>query len=327
MSSQNETTTWVGLIANPVSGRGRGLKNVEMLEEKLLARGVQVDRALTIEARRAMVDSAKNVPGERKILVAIGGDGTINALINDQPQVPFVSFPSGTENVYAKAMQPQLPVDGMIDWLLSAPASPMDLGEYSYTSATGEVRQRFLLMLGFGFDAAVVNRHHTRRTAKSGQARPTSRFDYVRPLAYEAWNYGFPPVKLHFTDINGNKTEQIGSTSIVFNMDCYALGLKFTPQASARDGHLDTICFSRSGSVQAGIYFATVVMGMHPRLRSVNFGKMQELKIEALESPVPVQMDGDPAGYVEPGRPWTIRCLPQACQILTKKEIESTCSS
>ena len=318
MSEQREKTAWVGLVANPVSGRGRGLKNVEMLEEKLLARGVRVDRALTVDARRAMIEAAKTGPESRKILVAIGGDGTINALINDRPEVPFVNFPSGTENVYAKAMQPSLSVDEMIDWFLSAPAATMDLGEYSYEVASGEVRNRFFLMLGFGFDAAVVNRHHSRRTAASGQARPTSRYDYVRPLAYEAWHYGFPPVKLNFTDINGNKTEQIGSTCIVFNMDCYALGLKFTPQASARDGYLDSVCFSRSGSVQAGIYFATVVMGMHPRLRSVNFGRMQELTIEALESPVPVQMDGDPAGYVEPGRPWTIRCLPQACQTLTK---------
>lgn len=318
MAQHEEKSAWVGLIANPVSGRGRGLKNVEMLEGMLAARGVVVERALSVESRQALVERARSRPEARKILVAIGGDGTINALINEKPKVPFVNVPSGTENVFAKSMQPRLKIDEMVDWILSAPASRMDLGEFSFDGPEGLIQRRYLLMLGFGFDAAVVNRHHSRRTAGSGRARPTSRWDYVLPLAHEAMYYPFGPLKLQFTDINGNTIEQIGSTCIVFNMDCYALGLKFTPQASASDGYLDSVCFSRRGSVQAGLYFATVVLGMHPRLRSVAFGKMRELKVEAMERPVPVQMDGDPAGFIEPGRPWTVRCLPGACEILAK---------
>ncbi|MFM7590552.1 MAG: diacylglycerol/lipid kinase family protein, partial [Isosphaeraceae bacterium] len=107
MTQVEEKSAWVGLIANPVSGRGRGLKNVEMLEEKLASRGVVVERALSVESRRTLVETARRRPEARKILVAIGGDGTINALINEKPEVPFVNVPSGTENVFAKSMQPQ----------------------------------------------------------------------------------------------------------------------------------------------------------------------------------------------------------------------------
>ena len=205
----------------------------------------------------------------------------------------------------------------MADWILKASPTKMDLGEFSVMQAgKGIQAKRFALMLGFGFDAAVVNRHHSRRVAGTGSARPTSRLGYVMPLAHEAWNYKFPPVRLSWADDAGQTHEQTGSTAILFNLDCYALGLRFTPQATAFDGHLDSICFSRSGSVQAGLYFASVCMGLHPRLRSVSMGQMNEVKIEALELPVPVQMDGDPAGWIEPGRPWLVRCLPGACPVL-----------
>jgi diacylglycerol kinase family enzyme len=103
-------------------------------------------------------------------------------------------------------------------------------------------------------------------------------------------------------------------------MNCYAIGLKFVPEASAFDGFLDTVSFSRKGSIQAGIYMATVASGLHPRLRSVAMGKMHEVKVEALDAPVPVQMDGDPAGWIHPGKPWIVKCIPEACPVLVQPE-------
>jgi diacylglycerol kinase (ATP) len=318
MSTSEKKMMWAGIVANPSAGRGRGLKNVENLEAALISRGVQVELALTPEDRHRIVKLASTQNYDRKVIVAIGGDGTVNALLNECPQVPFCNMASGTENLFARAYRTPTDPDLLADWIIHARSKQMDVGEYYESGTNSNTKKRFALMLGFGFDAAVVNRHHTRRVAQTGSARPTSRLAYVGPLAHEAWYYKFPPVQLTFTDDHGNQIQQVGSTCILFNMDCYAIGLKFVPQASAFDGFLDSVSFSRTGSIQAGIYMATVVAGLHPQLKSVAMGKMREVKVEALESPVPVQMDGDPAGWILPDKPWIVKCIPQACPVLVQ---------
>lgn len=312
------TSLWVGLIANPLAGRGRGLQRVEEMDALLRARGVRVERALTPEARAEMVENAKNQPEQRKILVAIGGDGTVNALVNELPDVPFCNYASGTENLFARAIQPEQSAQVIVDWLISARDRRMDLGEFEIQDDLDSTRRRFVLMLGFGFDAAVVNRHHSRRISGTGSPRPTSRSEYVMPLAHEAMYYPFPKIRMSFIHESGEEIQQTGSTCILFNMDCYALGLRFTPEATAFDGFLDSICFSKRGSLQAGLYFGAVLLGVHPRLKSVELGRMKTVKVEAIEARVPVQMDGDPAGWLEPGKPWIVRCLPEACPVLVR---------
>lgn len=316
-----ESSTWVGLIANPSAGRGAGRVRVEQMQTLLQQRGVNVDLALTQEQRQIMIHKASKQPEQKKILVAIGGDGTVNAVVNNQPDVPFCNFASGTENLFARAIKPEKRIEPFVDWMLQADSRKMDLGSFSVAGNSEQTTRRFALMLGFGFDAAVVNRHHANRISRTGSSRPTSRLAYVMPLAHEALYYGFPPVKLSFADDQGNLVQQVGTTCILFNMDCYALGLRFTPQASAFDGSLDGICFSRPGSIQAGLYFAAVTMGLHPRLGSVEISRMRSVSVEALKEPVPVQMDGDPAGWLEPGKPWQVQCLPKACPILVNGEI------
>jgi diacylglycerol kinase family enzyme len=49
-------------------------------------------------------------------------------------------------------------------------------------------------------------------------------------------------------------------------------------------------------------------------------GKMHEVTVEALDAPVPVQMDGDPAGWIHPGKPWIVKCIPEACPVLVQPE-------
>jgi len=313
-----EELFWAGIVANPAAGRGRGLERVHGLEKALQARGGRVEVALTQQDRSELVARAAGEPELRRLIVAIGGDGTVNALINEMPPVPICNLASGTENLFSKAFHTPRDVEQMADWIVKASPKRMDLGEFTVCDGIQEFRKRrFGLMLGFGFDAAVVGRHHSRRVARTGSARPTSRLGYVLPLAHEAWHYRFPPVRLSWVDEAGRAQEQTGSTAILFNLDCYALGLRFTPEASVFDGWLDSVCFSRSGSVQAGVYFASVCMGLHPSLKSVSMARMHEVTMEAVSDPVPVQMDGDPAGWLEPGRPWRVRCLPGACPVLS----------
>jgi len=303
------------LIANPIAGRGQSLVRLGELEKSLGDRGILTHRILDPADRERIAAGLPAVDSKtRRVLVVIGGDGTVNALINDAPTSPVCHFASGTENLFSRAFAMPRDPEAMADWISHSRSSLMDLGEYRADSASGSVTKRFALMLGFGFDAAVVNRHHSRRVG--GKTGTTSRLAYFAPLAHEAIHYDFPPIRMSWVDAAGTPRSRTGTTAIVFNFDCYALGLRFAPGASPFDGQLDTVCFERRGSIRAGLYLAMVASGIHVRLKSVGLDRMREIRLEAVESPVPVQMDGDPAGWLVPGHPWFVRCLPAACPVL-----------
>jgi len=305
------------LIANPTAGRGQGLARLIDLENAIRERGIETHRVLDPESRAAIARKLRTDSDARKrVLVVIGGDGTVNALMNDGPTAPVCHYASGTENLFSRAFRTPKDPQAMADWILASREANMDLGEFHVDTTDGSAPQskRFALMLGFGFDAAVVNRHHEKRVGRA--AGTTSRLAYFGPLAYEAWHYDFPRVRMTWTLDSGETRSSEGTTAIVFNFDCYALGLKFAPGASPFDGYLDTVRFERRGSVRAGLYLAMVASGIHVHLKSVGLERMREIRLEAVDKPVPVQMDGDPAGWLEPGHPWHVRCVPAICPVL-----------
>ena len=106
--------------------------------------------------------------------MAVGGDGTVSALVNEQPRVPITVLPAGTENLAAQHFDLRRNTAALARNIAAGQVLRADLG-----NAAG---RRFLLMTGFGFDGDVVTRHHRGRTTRSGKIKPTHRAAYVEPI-------------------------------------------------------------------------------------------------------------------------------------------------
>lgn len=92
---------WVGIVANRGSGVGRGRRLVEELVCELRRLGLRAEVAWTPEARATLVQRA-SCEGDCRCLVAVGGDGTVSALVNERPSRPLTVMPAGTENLVAR---------------------------------------------------------------------------------------------------------------------------------------------------------------------------------------------------------------------------------
>ena len=184
-------------------------------------------------------------------------------------------------------------------------------------------------MTGFGFDGDVVTRHHRSRTSRSGNVKPTHRAAYVEPILRSSLFYRFPPINVFITD-PGAEEELCGATVFVFNLPRYALGLPFAPQAIQDDGLLDLVVFRDPGPFQALYYLWRVVCGTHLDDPGVFHRRVRRVVVSSSQS-VPVQLDGDPAGYLSPvpdgsataERPdiehhsrWIIEVVPGAIDVL-----------
>jgi len=282
-------TGWVAIQRNPTSGSGR--KRAVLFE---LIRGIKAHGLrCRLFSKRDRLDELLHDPQRRAELicvVAAGGDGTVDDVINRFPGVPVAVCPLGTENLFAKHLG--VPVCGrfVAEMIAAGKTVRFDLCTLH--------EQRFLIMASFGFDADVVHRTHARR---SGHIRKLS---YVRPILESLWRYHYPPLRIYPDDAEQPLT---GALAVVSNLPRYALRLPIAENAVANDGLLDVRIFERPNRFHMLRYSWRVWWGRHESLSDVRSLRAKSLRIEA-DMPIPVQADGDPAGFT----PAEIRVLPGA---------------
>ncbi len=226
--------------------------------------------------------------------------------------MPISVLPAGTENLVARhyglVRDPCL----LARTIMTVQSLRVDVGEAR--------ERRFLLMVGFGFDGDIVTGHHDSRVTRAGLIRPTHRIAYFMPILRSSLTYCFPEITVRICDHDADEV-LVGTTVFVFNAPCYALGLPFAPTAVDDDGWLDLVVFRKPGPFQALRYLWQVFRGTHLQDPSVQHRRVKHVEVTG-QAPIPVQIDGDPGGYVRPegsvasGTSWTVRAVPSALNVI-----------
>lgn len=159
----------------------------------------------------------------------------------------------------------------------------------------------YFVTVGAGFDAAIVHLTHARRTGN------ISRLKYIQPILHSLRKYQYTPLRVFLDD---DPHPLLARTAIVTNLPAYALNLRMAPTAWGDDGLLDLRLFERGSPYQILRYFFRVATRMHERLADVTCCRASRIRVES-ETPVPVQADGDPAGWT----PIDIRCVSSALEV------------
>ncbi len=299
------------MIANRNSGMGGGLRLVNRLARALRRVGLSEEIAWSPEERAALVSRSACDPRCR-CLVAVGGDGTVADLLNEQPKVPITVLPAGTENLVAQNFGLRRDPDDLAKTIANGIPVRVDVGLVA--------GRRFLLMAGFGFDGDVVSRHHRGRLSQAGLIRPTHRIFYIWPVIRSSFSYRFAPITVRIVDF-GAEEVLTGTTVFVFNAPRYALGLPFVPSARDDDGWLDVIVFRKPGPFQALHYLWKVFRGTHLDDPSVVHRRAKKLMVTSQHC-IPVQIDGDPGGYLppqtaaDPAAGWSVEVIPAALDVI-----------
>src|SRR5262249_6821570 len=89
----------VAILANPRSGSGKSRRLVEALAGALRARGLP---PVTCWEREALSELVHAGIEDWRCIVAAGGDGTVQEVVNRAPGVPVAILPLGNENLVAR---------------------------------------------------------------------------------------------------------------------------------------------------------------------------------------------------------------------------------
>lgn len=271
-------TPWVAIQRNPHSGAGRQQRPLLDLVAGLRRHGLRP----RLFSHRGKLDAAVADPVRKAGLygiIAAGGDGTLLDVINRHHSVPVGLLPLGTENLVARYFAIPRCGTAVAAMIAAGHRRRLDVGRL------GE--RRFVVMASIGFDAEVVHRTHAQR---KGHITKSS---YLEPIVSSLLGYAHPELRVFVDDAT---TPVVGRLVVVANLAAYALGLRVVPTACENDGALD-IRVLQSGSGLAMLRYLSVIrFGSIDALSDVVQLRGQRFRVES-DVPVPVQTDGDPAGW------------------------------
>ena len=284
------------VIFNPAA---RGEKSRRLLRF-LTARGANsFTIAETKQAGDARRLAAQAIADGHRTIVAAGGDGTINEVINGigTSGATLGVLPLGTVNVFAR----ELGIPGRIDaaWSIIENGRTR-LIDLACAEANGSTRH-FVQLAGVGFDAQAVR-------AASWELKKR-----LGPLSY-VWaglrTISSRPVKVAIST-NGGSPCGGGVAVLVGNGRFYGGPFALFPKARLDDGLLDVCIFEKCGYVDVLRYGQGILRGAHTKLRGVEYFQTEQLVCSAVGA-VPFEVDGEDAGDV----PVTFSIRPRALQVL-----------
>ena len=168
-------------------------------------------------------------------IIAAGGDGTANEVVNGMADVPqglstvrLGIIPLGTVNVFARELGLPRDLAGAARTLAAGRELSIDLGRAEFTAAGRGQCRHFLQLAGAGLDARAVELVSWEWKKKTG------------PLAYIAAGLKALREKQSVITVDGANPAS-GELVLLGNGRYYGGSFEFFPRASLRDGLLD-IC-------------------------------------------------------------------------------------
>ena len=286
------------LIANPAAGRGRSKETVLQVLELLKGRGVEFDLELTKGPRDA-ANLARRALEEFDVIVAIGGDGTINEIIPGMlfSEKPLGIVPAGSSNDFIKSVGIPGNVSRAVDILLRGNTGLIDVGKINGTYFANSV--------GIGFDAAVNRASYTINHSKRGLLL------YFCALLKTLGKYDAVPLKI---TMNGDIFDQSVFLLTVGNGTTVGGGFKLTPHAKIDDALLDVTIVKPLRIPVLFWHLPKIFLGTIERAKKyAALLRTTKLKIEAT-GPVPVHVDGEIYGNGETR--FEIEVVPKALRVI-----------
>lgn len=289
----------VSLVINPVAGSRafRSIKKIEYLLKK------KVSLRTFITRKKGDAASFVSKLSDTDLVIAAGGDGTFNEVINsilsseksviDKKSIPVAFLPLGTVNILAKELG--IPEDIKKAVHLALTGSPKKI-------SLGRINNRyFSLMAGIGFDGKTVSEVKNNIIKKI-----TGKGAYILSGIKTLLRYNPPLIT-----IKTNKGKFTGYTAVIGKASCYGGYYKVTPKACLTEPILD-LCVLKGKTRKDFLNFIIgIIRGKHLKFDNVLYERCSELEFTSTGT-VHVQIDGDYFGTL----PVKVDVVPDAINLI-----------
>ena len=307
----------LAFIVNPVARKGKARALVSELREFVSRRFPDASWLETQASGHATRLAQEAAHGGCRRLFSVGGDGTLNEVVNGLMALPEASRPavgtlsSGTGGDFSRRLRELFPPPHDLDWIAAARPLRIDIGQARYAAGKAEETRFFLNIADAGLAGEVV-----RRVSRSRKI--FGALEYLRATISAAWHYRTPRVRVSLTRRDGSLWEQEIDLLIALaaNSRYFGGGMCIAPEAELSDG-LFFIMVAERMSYPALVRQLPRIYGKkrmrHPRIR---YDSGIRLEIKALIGDLPIDLDGE---YFRTSR-IAFDLLPQSLDILVPSQ-------
>lgn len=295
----------VAIQRNPISGAGSRDRELKQMMLSLQQSGL---KPYLFTDRERLAGHLQDPEFRQKLLciVAAGGDGTVDDLINRYPGIPLAIFAMGTENLLAKHCHMPRSGRAVAAVIAARYIRQIDLGQANLGTAG---THRFAVMASCGFDAEVVQRAHAARTGR------ITKLHYVRPIWQVLRHCSGNSLQLLVDD---DQTPRTGELAIISNLSRYALKLPVSPAANDQDGLLDVCLLPKASPWNLiSLFLQGKFLG---KIETAGIQRFPCRRLQVTSAaPVAIQADGDPLGST----PVEFRVLPAELPLLVPQQFST----
>lgn len=244
--------------------------------------------------------AAQAVAEKFPVIVAAGGDGTVNEVLNGigTSGAALGVLPLGTVNVLARELAIPLNIPAAWAIIERGNVREIDLGR----AESGSGIRYFAQLAGVGLDATAVKQASWELKKKIG------------PLSY-VWAglkaLSGPTVMVDVRVDHPGRSER-GPAVLIGSGRFYGGSFAVFPQARMNDGQLDVCVFEKGGYAAVIRYGQGVLRGAHVNYRDVKSFQADRFVCTTAGTPVPFEVDGELAGET----PVTFSVLPRALRVV-----------
>ena len=287
-------------IINPSSGKQNFLKSIESVVGCLVLNQVvsQVDVVYTKQQGDALSEAKNIKKGEYDFVVSVGGDGTLNDVVNGLmeggSETPLALISVGTANDFAQYAKPPQTPEAFCKMIMEFKIRNIDVGRIN--------DRYFISRVSGGFGANVGDKVSQESKAVLGKLA------YYMEGALDFSKKGMETLKVRFDSMQFK-----GEREVIYFMvlnTCAGFGMyRGLPEKDPEDGTLD-VMFVKKMDLGLGIQALTKKMAKHPKVRHF---RTERIRIESAEdTDIVVDYDGQVFGKL----PVELSIIPKAIKLI-----------
>jgi diacylglycerol kinase (ATP) len=295
------------VIVNPVAGANTTYRKWPQINQFLRHIGLPFDYQYTEGVGHAIELAREAASGGCQLLVAVGGDGTVNEVANgillsqELKNATIGIISTGTGGDFIRSAGIDRDYIKACSSLAGARRRLIDVGVVEYQKDGRTCERFFINSAGIGFDAAVTETSNRMPKFLGGT------IPYVMGLFRSLLGYRNKDVVMQVDD----RHRECRMMSVVVANGCYfGGGMRVAPQADIADGLLDVVTVGDMGKMEMLRAFPTIYKGTHIHHPKVKMDRATQVGISSPESFL-VQADGEFLGE----GPVSFRLMPSALSI------------
>ena len=305
--------TEVAVVANPRAANGRAGRKATTLAKLLTASGIRASLRLTAGPNDA-TRLARDAIAERvDVLLAVGGDGTLNEVVNgffpvhstSPPKTALAIAPVGTGTDFAKTVSQTANPQEVLDRIRRNRRQAIDVGRVEFPDLEGRASSRYFLNIAeFGSGGAVVEKVNRTTKVLGG------RMSFLLAILSVMPKYRNTHVSWRLDD--GMAGEGVANNFIVANGRYFGGGLLPAPKAELDDGLFDVVIIGDMDWKAIRSHLKDLRRGTHLALKEVSFHRARVVETVSREHAY-LDLDGELVGR----NPTRFEIVPRVIDLLT----------